>query len=297
MDNDRSPFAPDGVRSTLGQMWAAFKTRWMHRLLYGGAALAMAYLSVRWSADGFGFAVSERYHWAGILIAICAVTVPEYMFITGHHRGNLTLTIGCLLGYVYGMASNWLGLWVATGMPGLNAGPALFAIRLLLWGPTGVLLEVLPAPMLNSALGLGGDGFFTELADAIAQLRAARQRQTAPPARFSDAVQQPAHHMPPQPHEPPASQRPNMSHSRVKAAAVGVRLSESRETPPTCPHCGSRRTSLRDGYFHCHRCHCVRRGLKAAQLRAVPEIRPREPARPAKPQTPADAAEFSPEAP
>ena len=114
MNDDRSDFETDRVRSTLGETWAAFKTRWMHRLLYGGAALAMAYLSVRWSADGFGFAVSERYRWAGILIAICAVTVPEYMFITGHHRGNLTLTIGCLLGYGYGVASNWLGLWVAT---------------------------------------------------------------------------------------------------------------------------------------------------------------------------------------
>lgn len=113
-------------------------------------AVLMWFVSVQFSVDGFNF-VLPRYQWVGILLAV-AVTVIELVFNEEGMHHSLTIIAAGLLSYVYGSATNILGIWVAQGAPDPSVNPVL----LLFPAVVGFFLEVAPEPLLM--WGLVGSG-------------------------------------------------------------------------------------------------------------------------------------------
>ena len=134
-----------------------------------GGSLAIWYLSITFSANGFGFVMGGQYYWAGAVIAIAAVTVPEILFNVGKHRDNPTLELTCILAYAYGIISNWIGLWVGCGAIDPFVDLNGFLLNMCIWFPAGILIEISPEPMFNTAMGISGNGkdFVSQVVDAL----------------------------------------------------------------------------------------------------------------------------------
>lgn len=113
-------------------------------------AVLMWFVSVQFSVDGFNF-VLPRYQWVGILLAV-AVTVIELVFNEEGMGHSLTIVSAGLLSYIYGIATNVLGIWVAQGAPDPSVNP----VTLLFPAVVGFFLEVAPEPLLM--WGLIGSG-------------------------------------------------------------------------------------------------------------------------------------------
>jgi hypothetical protein len=54
--------------------------------------------------------------------------------------------------------TNWIGLWMACRAMDPLLEPGGFALNAIIWLPAGLLIEVLPEPMFNAAIGVTGDG-------------------------------------------------------------------------------------------------------------------------------------------
>jgi hypothetical protein len=134
--------------------WENFASDYLPRLAAFFGSIAIWYTSITFSADGFGFVMGSKYYWVGAVIAVAGVTVPEILFNNGQYRGNLTLTVACIVAYAYGIISNWIGLWVACGAVDPFIDLNRFLLNAVIWLPAGLLIEILPEPMFNTALGV-----------------------------------------------------------------------------------------------------------------------------------------------
>lgn len=82
------------------------------RLLAFGVVAFLWYLSIIWSADGFSINDPEL-HWIGIGLAL-SVTVVQLVFNRG--SANPTIFLVGLAAYVYGFATNFIGISKVIGL-------------------------------------------------------------------------------------------------------------------------------------------------------------------------------------
>ena len=124
--------------------------RYMKVIRYGAAGVSVFLwlLSVMWSADGFGIKV-EDWKWAGYGLA-ASVTVVQLVFNRG--TMNPTLFFGGIAAYLYGIATNVLGLMSVMGFSA-NSGAwkadpldSLFSTFLII--ALAFVVEVLPESLL-----------------------------------------------------------------------------------------------------------------------------------------------------
>jgi hypothetical protein len=234
-------------RFDFGAWWNRFAHDGLARVFYVAGALATWYVSIVWSSDGFGFMSGHQYAWAGPVIALFAIAVPEYLFTNGDYSGNKTLAAACLFAYAYGIFSNWVGLWVGMGAVSLIAHPADFLVRALLWAPAGILVELLPPNMFNVGIGrrIAGPGFI-EKALEILDLKSLRFGRKAVSPRPT----------------PVQAARERRADDEPRQPAARHSLARRR----SCPHCHSHNTELMDqGRVRCHACRTV------SKLPSVPE--------------------------
>lgn len=126
-------------------------------------ALLLWLISVLFSVDGFNF-ILPKYRWMGYLLAL-AVTIIELVFNEEGMRHSLTLVTVGLLSYLYGMATNVIGVWVAQGSPDPTTNPFAMIFPIVL----GIFLEISPEPLL--VWGLVGSGVRDLLGHLIANNR------------------------------------------------------------------------------------------------------------------------------
>src|SRR5581483_1283091 len=127
-------------------------------LLAIGVAIVLWFVSVQFSVDGFNF-VLPRFAWIGYVLAI-SVTVIELVFNEEGMNHSLTIVAVGLLSYLYGIATNIVGIWVAQGSPDITANffAALFLVVL------GFFLEIAPEPLFFWGLiGIGVRDFLSHL--------------------------------------------------------------------------------------------------------------------------------------
>jgi hypothetical protein len=113
-------------------------------------ALVLWFISLQFSVDGFNFIV-PKYQWMGYLLAV-SVTILELVFNEAGMKHSLTLIAVGIVSYLYGIATNITGVWVAQGSPDLTGNPFAILFPALL----GFFLEVAPEPLL--VWGLVGSG-------------------------------------------------------------------------------------------------------------------------------------------
>ncbi len=119
-------------------------------LLAVGVAVLLWFMSVQFSVDGFGF-ILPKYKWMGYLLAL-SVTVIELVFSEEGMNHSLTVVAIGFLSYIYGIATNVIGIWAAQGAPDASANPIVIAFPVIL----GFFLEVAPEPLFM--WGLLGTG-------------------------------------------------------------------------------------------------------------------------------------------
>ncbi len=119
-------------------------------LMAVGVAVVLWFVSVQFSVDGFDF-VLPRYRWMGYVLALC-VTVIELVFNEEGLNHSLTVVAIGLLSYLYGVATNVIGIWVAQGSPDIAANPFVLMFPFVL----GFFVEV--APPVLFVWGLIGTG-------------------------------------------------------------------------------------------------------------------------------------------
>ena len=216
--------------------WENFATDYLPRLMALVGSITIWYTSITFSADGFGFVMGNKYYWVGAVIAIAGVTVPEILFNNGLHRGNLTLSMACGLAYVYGIVSNWIGLWVACGAVDPFVDPGRFALNAIVWVPAGLLIEILPEPMFNTAIGVKGAGkdFISQVIETLGLRK---------PGKKQDHFQE---------------RRPDMFQAQRERDGFRPQpvynYQRDSADKPECPKCHSHNTQVQGGHFHCHNC-------------------------------------------
>ncbi len=119
-------------------------------LLACAVAVLLWFMSVQFSVDGFGF-VLPKYKWMGYLLAF-SVTVIELVFNEEGMQHSLTLVAIGILSYLYGIATNVIGIWAAQGAPDASQNPFVMLFPVIL----GFFLEVAPEPLF--VWGLLGTG-------------------------------------------------------------------------------------------------------------------------------------------
>lgn len=135
--------------------------RYFNVLRFGtfGVSVFLWLLSILWSADGFGIKL-EGWKIAGYGLGIC-VTIVQLVFNRG--TMNPTLYFGGLAAYLYGIATNVIGLVSITGtdFTSWNSDPidTVFSLALIL--ALAFVVEVLPESLLlwavNPEQGSPGD--------------------------------------------------------------------------------------------------------------------------------------------
>lgn len=127
-------------------------------------------LSIRFSADGFGFQL-PGFFLVGIFLGLMVTTLEVVL-----NKGikSLTLRLGGILAYAYGWYTNFIGLSVAMGNPDFFSDPKQIAIPAVL----GLFLEIVPEPLLLFALGIQGH-------DLIARLLEMTSKRAIPPQGYS----------------------------------------------------------------------------------------------------------------
>ncbi|MBI4675901.1 MAG: hypothetical protein HY741_30030 [Chloroflexi bacterium] len=142
--------------------------RYNQLIRLGAAVIAILlwFVSVQFSVDGFNF-VLPKYRWVGYLLAV-AVTMIEIVFNEEGMRHSLTIVTVGIVSYVYGIATNVMGIWVAQGSPDVTENP----IALVFPAVVGFFLEVAPEPLLM--WGLLGTGVRDLLGHLFAGTRGAR---------------------------------------------------------------------------------------------------------------------------
>lgn len=141
---------------------------WIPRMFSLVSAVVIWYISISFSADGFGFVLNGKNSWMGWAIAVFGVTSLELVFNNGHHEENPTMTLLCIVAYTYGVLSNMIGLWMATGSPAFGLTQE-FALSMAVAIPVGLILEIMPEPMLLIGFGVssGGEDAFTQMANFV----------------------------------------------------------------------------------------------------------------------------------
>lgn len=124
------------------------------RLACAGTALGLWMVSVNFSYEGFNFEVPDM-SWMAIVLSL-AVTVLQLVWSKLGASANMTLMIGGLLAYIYGIYTNVMGITQAQSATGEgNVTKYVFPILL------AVILEIMPEPMfvwgLTGLSEFGGD--------------------------------------------------------------------------------------------------------------------------------------------
>jgi hypothetical protein len=119
------------------------------RMLAVATAAVLWAISVSFSVDGFNIQVKDMV-WVGVVLAL-SVTAIELIWNKSGMGMSLTLVMGGLLAYAYGVYTNIIGIMGAQGIsdPMNQMGAAAFAVIL------GLVLEILPEPLF--VWGLVGD--------------------------------------------------------------------------------------------------------------------------------------------
>lgn len=112
-------------------------------------AVFMWLLSIQFSASGFNFQV-RGYVFVGYLLGL-AVTAIELVFNEDGKGHSMTLVAAGVLAYIYGVGTNIYGIWLAQGSPNIEVNPAAVLMPVVL----GVMLEIIPEPLLLWGMGIG----------------------------------------------------------------------------------------------------------------------------------------------
>src|SRR5512135_2402321 len=99
-------------------------------LLAAGVAILLWFMSVQFSVDGFSF-ILPRYQWMGYLLAL-SVTVIELVFNEEGMGHSLTVVAVGLVSYLYGIATNIIGIWAAQGSPNVAGNPIAMVFPIVL---------------------------------------------------------------------------------------------------------------------------------------------------------------------
>lgn len=120
-------------------------------------------MSMRFSAAGFGISVDPEYSWIGLVFA-AAVTIYQIIWNSEAKNANLTIFVVGLITYVYGIATNIVGLNEIFEEP-----MSIYNIMTIVKPVTiGLILEITPEPLLIWALtGNWAGDFFGNLVSAI----------------------------------------------------------------------------------------------------------------------------------
>lgn len=125
------------------------------RLLTTGTAIGLWAVSVNFSVEGFDFEVPDM-RWMGIVLAF-AVTILQLVWSKLGATANMTLMVGGLLAYCFGIWTNVIGIIQAQNLQAETGSPVRYAFPILL----AVILEIMPEPMfvwgLTGLSEFGGD--------------------------------------------------------------------------------------------------------------------------------------------
>lgn len=144
-------------------------------------------LSIRFSADGFGFQL-PGFFLVGIFLGLMVTTLEVVL-----NKGikSLTLRLGGILAYAYGWYTNFIGLSVAMGNPDFFSDPKQIAIPAVL----GLFLEIVPEPLLLFALGIQGHDLIARLLEMTGKRSASPQGYPPnfPPPQFQTLAERHRH--------------------------------------------------------------------------------------------------------
>lgn len=154
----------------------------------GGIVIAILlwFVSMRFSVDGFQIA-SEENVWVGIVLG-ATVTYLQVMFNRG--APNKTLYFAGLLAYIYGMATNLIGIMAIRSnsfdWTFISTEPLSFVLQLVVVFTIAMSVEVLPEHlMIHSIRPDGNDGDFLD-----SLFRGMPRRNGAPRTGFKKSPQQ-----------------------------------------------------------------------------------------------------------
>lgn len=213
--------------------------KWIPRIFAILSSCTIWMISVIFSSDGFGFDVANDKKWMGTAIAVFGVTSLELLFNNGHHEDNPTLTMLCVSAYAYGIVSNIMGLWILTGSPAFGLTQE-FAISMAKSIPLGILLEVMPEPMMLVGLGIksGGEDAISQISNLFSSFSRGDDRP-----RGNDRDRN-------------RDNRGGNGHGYGRPdEEMRQAISGEREIT-RCPRCKSKKIQLdkTQGVFHCHEC-------------------------------------------
>lgn len=123
-------------------------------------AIALWVASFIFSVNGFNFEIAG-FVWVGWVFGF-TITALELAFSSEiNAKGkNLTIYIFGIFAFIYGIASNFIGLWIAQGNPNLdNVGNNIFNTAFIVI--IALIGEIAPEAMLVHALGvnnINGEG-------------------------------------------------------------------------------------------------------------------------------------------
>lgn len=113
------------------------------RMLAVCVSVSLWFVSINFSVDGFNFQVANMA-WAGWVLGL-SITAIQLIWNKQGLTGNMTLGLVGVAAYLYGIATNVIGVLAAQGGTGSMAdNPLRLVFALLL----GVFLEITPEPML-----------------------------------------------------------------------------------------------------------------------------------------------------
>jgi len=127
-------------------------------------------LSIVFSAQGFGFEGGAMYILAGYFLALL-VTLFEVVLNRFGSQLPKTLALICFMAYVFGIVTNFVGIYIGRGSGGHITD---YAIAIVL----GLILELYPEPLLLFSLGMKS----SDLLETLTSLFSRRKRQPQYPS-------------------------------------------------------------------------------------------------------------------